>query len=63
MLRAVNYDPSVTRSRFALSAGGVLEAYVKPYVYVRFDLGYLVIWSGDATFRHPHLSIGFGFRL
>ena len=62
MLRAVkNY--SVTRSRFALSAGGVLEAYLEPHAYVRFDLGYLVIWFGDATFRHPHLSIGFGFRL
>ena len=63
MLRAVNYDPSVTRSRFALSAGGVLEAYVEPHAYVRFDLGYLVIWFGDATIRNLHFSMGFGFRL
>ena len=63
MLRAVKFDPSDTRSRFALSAGGVLEAYVKPHAYVRFDLAYLVIWFGDATPRHPHFSIGFGFRL
>ncbi len=62
MLRAAkNY--SVTRSRFALSAGGVLEAYGKLHQHVRFDVGYLVIWSGDATFRHPHVSIGLGFRL
>ena len=63
MLRAVKYDPSVARSRFALSAGGVLEAYVTPHAYVRLDSGYLVIWPGDATFRHPHYSLGFGFRL
>ena len=56
VLRAVNYDPSVARSRFVLSAGGVLEAYVKPHVYVRFDFGYLVTWSGDATFRHPNVQ-------
>ena len=42
VLRAVNYDPSVARSRFVLSAGGVLEAYLEPHVYVS---SIWAIWS------------------
>ena len=70
MVRAVS-DPHYTR--FALAAGGVVEARVDSHVYVRLDLGYLIIWFGDARFgsalpprpgtsRYPRFSIGIGFR-
>lgn len=60
-------------TRFALSAGGVLEARVESDLYVRFDLSSLIIWFGDAGFHlaspprpgisgHPRWSIGIGLR-
>ena len=60
-------------SRFALSAGGVVERHLTQHVYLRFDLGYLVIWFGNAgidhaslrrsrTAKYPLWSIGIGVR-
>ena len=80
MIRAVKsyylHYPDFTKFKFALSAGGVAEGHLGSHTYVRFDLGYLVIWYGDATLNfdggsplrpgtslHPHWSIGVGFRL
>ena len=75
MIRAAKphslYSPPFTK--FALAAGGVVEARLDPHLYVRFDLGYLIIWFGDASFgnalpprpgtsRYPRFSIGIGFR-
>ncbi len=69
MVRAVS-GPRYTR--FALAAGGVVEAHLESH-YVRFDLDYLIVRFGDARFsqalpprpgtsRYPRFSIGFGIR-
>lgn len=79
MIRAVQsyylHYPDFTKFKFALSAGGVAEGHLTTNLYARFDLGYLIIWYGDATLNlnrgsplrpgtslHPHWSIGVGFR-
>jgi len=59
-------------SKFALAAGGVVEAHLDPHVYLRFDMSYLIIRFGNAgAYRAPqrsgtsrsHLwSIGIGIR-
>ena len=66
MIRAVksyylHHSPDFTKSKFALSAGGVVEGHVDSHAYVRFDLGYLIVWYGNATLV-PHWSFGIGFR-
>lgn len=75
MFRAVENprsDPSAF-SKFAFSAGGVLEVHLGSRIYMRFDSGYLIIWLGDTTFagvpsvrpgtsKYYQASVGFGFR-
>jgi len=62
------YYPELTKSKLALSAGGVVEAHVDTRFdirpYFRFVLSYLIMWFGDApgTSRHPQWSVGIGFR-
>jgi len=75
MIRAARpHHNSPPFTRFAFAAGGEAEAHLRPRLYARLDVDYLIIWFGDTVFgslphvarpgtsRYPRIGIGIGFR-